>query len=165
MTAIDEGTARCPGCHPKQSRGETIIENFLIEEGINFQKEFSVRIGERLRKFDFRLQDGMMIEFDGQQHFSDGAPLWGEKGRLASRTLPSDREKDAFCVKNQIPLIRIHFSCLKNGVLREAVETAIRSTFGADQPLYLLAKGKNIHTVSVKDYWTRVEHLGGLSNL
>ena len=102
----------CPVC--KESKGERIIRNWLIDSDINFirQKKFKECKNIQSLLFDFYLPDfNLCIEFDGEQHFRINN-TWGEQKFL--QTQKNDIIKTVFCLKNNIELIRIKYNELKN---------------------------------------------------
>ena len=83
------------------SEGEKKIIKILKENNINFKKE--VILFKKYR-FDFLINDTYIIEFDGIQHF---------KQRINRESLEKihqrDIEKNQYCFKNNIPIIRIPY--------------------------------------------------------
>lgn len=101
---------KCKKCTSK-SKGEEFINNFLKNKKINFVRECSFEDLSKHR-FDFVLFDNdnlpyAIIEFDGKQHFESVDAWGGEKG-LFNRQC-KDREKDVYCIKNDIEMIRIPY--------------------------------------------------------
>ena len=102
----------CPSC--KESKGERIIANFLINNNLKFikQKTFksclNSKTGRKL-KFDFYLPEyNICIEYDGKQHFTPIKRFGGENGY--NSTIYRDNIKNEFCVLNKIELIRIKYN-------------------------------------------------------
>lgn len=104
----------------KFSKGEQRIENFLQDNSYEYIKEYTFDdcrdIG--LLPFDFYLtNDNVIIEFDGQHHFtpinfngiSDEEAL-----KNFNSTQKHDRMKNDYCKKNNIELIRIPYWDYKN---------------------------------------------------
>lgn len=88
------------------SAGENLISQLLSEQGIPFvrEKKFSSCVFPKtnyLARFDFWVDKTYIIEFDGDQHL---------KKEQAER----DKYKNQWCKDNNIPLIRIPYSHLKN---------------------------------------------------
>jgi very-short-patch-repair endonuclease len=103
----------CPKC--KRSKGEIKIENFLKENNIKYetQKTFDGCKFIRKLKFDFYLPKyNLCIEFDGQQHFNSYERYGGIKG-FNKRKL-YDSIKNKFCLDNNINLLRISYTQIKN---------------------------------------------------
>lgn len=107
----------CSKCH-KNSSGEILITNLLTENNIQFFTEYAApgcinnETNAPLR-FDFYLPDyNTMIEYDGEQHFIPVKMWGGEEGLIKRQQL--DNIKNNFCKKNNINLIRIPYTQLKN---------------------------------------------------
>lgn len=118
----------CPICYYKKSRGEIIINKFLEENDINYQREFSFPNSKK--RFDFYLPDlNICIEYDGEQHFKAINFFGGEKGLID--TQKRDKEKNQYCLKNNIQLFRIPYTDLTkinqilNEILKEKSSTTI----------------------------------------
>jgi Zn-finger nucleic acid-binding protein len=112
---------KCPGCNPKTSLGERLIENLLIENDIPYetQKKFDECIYKRELPFDFFIDDKVLIEFDGEQHYR---PSFGEKS--FENQVIRDNLKNKFSEEFDIPLVRIRYSDIEiiNDILKEVVE-------------------------------------------
>lgn len=99
----------CPIC--KNSNGENIVSNFLINNKINFinQYKFIECKNKRELPFDFYLPDyNLCIEYDGQLHFEPFKN--NNKGieKLKS-TQKNDQIKTEYCKNNNINLLRIPY--------------------------------------------------------
>jgi hypothetical protein len=100
----------CSSC--KESKGEILINNFLIENDIDFirQKTFKGCKSKSLLFFDFYLPDlNTCIEYDGEFHY---LPIFGEK--LLSDTKNRDIIKNEYCKSNNIRIIRISYVDFNN---------------------------------------------------
>lgn len=102
----------CPKC--RSSKGEILIENFLLKNKINFYTQFmfdDCRFVNPL-KFDFYLYDyNICIEFDGVQHYSkDKKETYFHDETIKIR----DNIKTEYCKNNNIKLIRIKYHSIKN---------------------------------------------------
>lgn len=103
----------CPICYYKKSHGEVLITNFLIKNNITYKKEYIFQDFPK-RKFDYYLQDfNTIIEFDGRQHY--------EFISFFHKTLENfqyrqqiDKDKNNYCLKNNITLYRIPYWEEKN---------------------------------------------------
>ena len=94
----------CPICG-KKSKGEERIKEFLEENNIEYLREYNLF---KKYRFDFYLKDlDTVIEYDGIQHFKPINYFGGEKG--FKETCFRDKEKDIYCKKNNINLIRISY--------------------------------------------------------
>lgn len=95
----------------RPSLGESKIIKFLNSEIIKFKREWFFNglynnSTKQLLYFDFYLPDyNCCIEFDGEQHYS---PTKSENEKI------NDFLKNAFCLKNNIPLLRIKFTDFNN---------------------------------------------------
>ena len=102
----------CPKCN--RSKGESLIENFLLKNGINFYTQFmfnDCRLTNPL-KFDFYLYDhNICIEFDGVQHY---AKDYSESYFYDETIKIRDDIKTEYCENNNIKLIRIKYHSIKN---------------------------------------------------
>jgi len=113
----------CNQRHPKfnQSKGEILIQNYLLNHKYNFKNEFKFSDCKNIRllKFDFALFKNKdkkqllgLIEFDGIQHFEIIDRFGGEEG--FNYRQQNDKIKNEYCKKNNIPLLRIPYWDLKN---------------------------------------------------
>ena len=119
---LQSGRVVSCGCK-HQSIGEKTIEEILIENNINFAKQYTFNdlFGKNKNiklRFDFAIFENdklvRLIEFDGEQHFNPRAyNTGGFKGNL-EEVQARDRKKDNYCVEHNIPLIRIPYTELKN---------------------------------------------------
>ena len=97
----------CPKCN--DSKGEKIISWFLDKNNIHYetQKMFDGCKDIRKLKFDFYISNiNTCIEFDGKHHFE--SIEFGEK--KLEDTIKKDKIKNEFCEKNNISLLRIHYT-------------------------------------------------------
>ena len=88
------------------SYGEKAIENILIENNIQYIKEYRI---QNLKRFDFAILDEKediirLIEFDGEQHFKN-VSNWDTIETQQRR----DKEKNNYALSHNIPLIRIPY--------------------------------------------------------
>lgn len=100
---------------PHKSKGATEIESFLRKNNIEFETEVSfpdLKDKKPLR-FDFRIKEsGILIEFDGEQHFRRRRD--DKDGFKLKRTQEHDKMKNDYCAANDIKLIRIKYSQRKS---------------------------------------------------
>ena len=112
-----------------QSLGEETIEILLIKNNINYSKEYTVIIPSDLQntnhkyRFDFAIfsetnQLLYFIEFDGEQHFPENKTVnsngWGHRIETYEKTHIRDTIKNQWCKENNISLIRIPYTHLKD---------------------------------------------------
>lgn len=113
QTRLNKFTAgrRCPFC--SQSQGEYRIQKWLDNNDIKYQKEYSfddlVGTGGNKLRFDFCIFDSqnrikLLIEYDGKQHFEE-TPYMKDNDRIKRH----DILKNEYCIKNEIPLLRINY--------------------------------------------------------
>lgn len=101
-----KNTTSC-GCTHK-SEGEELINNFLINNQINFIREYKIKELQSENKiplrFDFYLPDyNAIVEFDGDQHY--------KINRYSSeQQFKRDCQKNEYCLNNNILLYRIPYS-------------------------------------------------------
>lgn len=109
----------CPKCN--FSKGELLISSVLKELNIDFKPQYTF---EGLKTevngvpiFDFAIFDDTknikyIIEYDGEQHFK-AIKKWGGIERL-KRQQEIDKFKNNYCYKNNIKIIRIPYTEIKN---------------------------------------------------
>ena len=114
-SALRAGNTNSCGCL-NISKGEFFIEQLLSANNIIFVKEFPLKQNNKTYRFDFAIFKGSnliyLIEFDGAQHFYALNLFGGEKQLLQTKT--NDTIKNQWCKDNNIPLIRIPYTHLKN---------------------------------------------------
>lgn len=105
----------------KDSYGVSIIKSLLLNNNILFEtekifKNCILSSGKNAR-FDFYVNNEYIIEFDGQQHytFSGG---WNTEEQVKA-TQKRDIEKNLWCHKNNIPIIRIPYWEVENLLLED----------------------------------------------
>lgn len=124
------------GCHAVQSIGERVIEQWLDDNHIPYQKQF--RLSDCRDKhtlpFDFAILDLhqniiALIEYDGRQHY-ESIDVWGGEDALKIQRY-HDEIKTKYCIDNNIPLLRFtylqSFEEIKNElyIFCKSVETVI----------------------------------------
>ena len=110
---IQDITKSC-GCL-KQSHGELMIENYLINNNIPYKKEYCFPDLKSNKngylRFDFAILDKnnnlvCLIEFDGETHSLNHLNGWLTKEKVL-RQQENDSLKNIYCEKNKIKLTRI----------------------------------------------------------
>lgn len=101
------------------------ISNFLKNQEIEYQAEYTVFIGDTYYRYDFYLQQyNLFIEYDGQQHY-DLVRYYGdndeENEKMFKKVQEHDKIKNNYCKENNINLLRIPYWETKN------IETIINS--------------------------------------
>lgn len=116
------GGSRCPAC--KESKGNKAIQNYLTRRKIIFKSECWFEDCRNIRplKFDFAIflnkkekqmnKPSLLIEFQGRHHYEPVKAFGGLIGHL--KTKYNDKTKADYCKKNNINLVAIHYSKLKN---------------------------------------------------
>ena len=61
-----------------------------------------------LKEFDFFIDNKYVVEYDGSQHFTYSDRGWDTQEHFL-RVRASDIEKNAYCFKRNIPIIRIPY--------------------------------------------------------
>lgn len=103
----------CPHCY--KSKGEMAIAKVLDELKIDYAEQYKIKECKNKLPlpFDFAVfsnnQLKCLIEFDGEQHFK---PKFGEGNFVI--TQKNDKIKDDYCKMNNINLIRIPYTEIKN---------------------------------------------------
>lgn len=101
------GVTSCFSCSSKESIGEQRIRLLLDELNISYEQEkrFSNCRDVRTLPFDFFIPSlNLIIEFDGEQHYS---PVRGEESY--NSTVRHDKIKNQYCLNNDIDLLRIPY--------------------------------------------------------
>ena len=104
-------TSSC-GCD-RSSRGESIITQFLVDNGIQFKREYTfddLRSAKNIKlRFDFALmykgELKCLIEYQGQQHYKEVG--WKNFGSMQRQH--TDKIKRLYCKQHNIPLYEIRY--------------------------------------------------------
>ena len=101
------------------SKGEYLIKELLDNHNIIYNHDVQIptltkECGKKLR-FDFVIYENNMIsriiEFDGRQHYTGPDTLyWGHTTDTLQSIQERDNIKNNWCIKNNIPLIRIPYT-------------------------------------------------------
>lgn len=105
------------GCGNTFSKGEEQISKLLKENNIMFerQKSFESCIfpdTKRRGYFDFYINNQYLLEYDGELHFQYKNNGWNNEEEF-NKTIQKDKYKNQWCIKNNVPLIRIPYTHLK----------------------------------------------------
>lgn len=107
---MSQKTVSC-GC--MKSRGNEKVADLLRKANIDFVPEYSPPDMEGARKFDFAVFSGgkvkYFIEYDGVLHVKYSNSGWDTQERF-NKTKKSDEEKNEYCARMSIPLIRIPYT-------------------------------------------------------
>lgn len=103
--SLKDGNTRSCGCI--KSLGEQKIIKLLQQANIPFQKE---KRFEDLKQysFDFYVNNEYIIEYDGKQHFQPNS--WSSHPEELKKIQQRDKNKNEYCFKNKIPIIRIPYT-------------------------------------------------------
>lgn len=112
VTCCQTGCPRCNG-----SKGEKKIAEYLSKRLVNYQSQYVVNY-QGYKRFDFAILNhdntvNCFIEYDGEQHFRpvDFAGKGSEWAKHSFEyTQERDRQKNEYCVLNNIPLLRIAYN-------------------------------------------------------
>lgn len=115
------GHTQSCGCE-RQSHGEIKVSNILIENNIPFetQKVFFKFDNGHNAPFDFYVKSNYIIEYDGETHDLNFAQKHGwltEKS--IKKQIERDNIKNQWCKENNIPIIRIPYTHLKDLCLED----------------------------------------------
>ena len=110
----------CEFCQIIKSKGEKKICQLLEDANISFirEKTFDNLKSDNNRplRFDFYLPEkGYLIEFDGKQHFKEDSGYGSDLKNIQLR----DDKKNQYCFDNNLILIRIPFTHLKELSLQD----------------------------------------------
>lgn len=124
-------STKCKVCSGRESSLELLTRKYLEKHNIKFVQEYGFPDEEvRYLRFDFAVfKDNCLyklIEVDGRQHFEKVAHWQDDEGFERQKEL--DFLKDAYCKKNNIPLIRLNWKMFrskkeyKNVINKEIIE-------------------------------------------
>ena len=108
---LNRGT-RCPHC--SESKGEKEIGKTLVEKEVRYESQYKIAECRNVRPlpFDFAILNEDkeligLIEYDGEQHFKPVKFFGGVTSYLGTRR--NDTIKNDYCLRNNIPLLRIPY--------------------------------------------------------
>jgi hypothetical protein len=113
----------CPNCD--KSKGELTIEKILTTNKIEFkpQKTFEDCLsgkGNKLRYDFYLLEENILIEFDGQQHYKSVDYFGGTSSY--EELVKNDKIKNNYCIENNIGLIRIKYNQNIGEILKQKLK-------------------------------------------
>ena len=115
--SLQSGNTKSCGC--LQSQGELKIRKILEDNNIPFQQQYSFDDcrDKNPLPFDFYVDNKYLIEYDGIHHFfaTNG---WNTIDRVKATQI-HDKIKNKYCLKNNIPLIRIPYTHYGNICLND----------------------------------------------
>lgn len=113
LNSILEETHTCE-CFKHHSVGEAKIKKYLDDKGYNYRSEYTFNDlfgeGGGALRYDFAILDTnnqliCLIEYDGEQHYSEAGSYYNEKGQVQIH----DNKKDIYAAEHNIPLLRIPY--------------------------------------------------------
>lgn len=99
----------CPICAPSVSKGEQKILNYFKDKNYNCNYQF--RIPNTKFHFDFLIDNKIVIEYQGLQHYQSVEIFGGEKRFL--QQIKYDNFKRNYCKKNNLILLEIPYTDYK----------------------------------------------------
>ena len=117
--SLTSGNVKSCGCI--KSYGETVIKRILGSNNIAYETEKTFEscrdpITNALYKYDFYFPNSHLLEYDGSQHFEERTDsTW----KPLIYVQQHDENKNQWCRDNNIPLIRIPYTHLKNICLED----------------------------------------------
>ena len=113
-TSLRQGLTLSCGAHNNISKGNEKIKDILQKANIIFEieKKFETCKDKSYLPFDFYVDNKYLIEYDGIQHFEEGAFDY-------EYTHFHDLIKNQWCKDNNIPLIRIPYTHFKDLQLKD----------------------------------------------
>lgn len=109
-TSLSSGNTQSCGCI--KSLGELNIQKLLNEKNINYIYQYQIQLNNKKYIYDFAIiennQISKIIEFDGIQHFGRISGWFSEE--RWKQLKDSDKIKNEYCLKNNIPLYRIPYN-------------------------------------------------------
>ena len=111
-------TTSC-GCE-RRSKGELKVAELLTQANIFFKQEVSLFrfSNNRCATFDFYVDNKYLIEYDGETHYRANLHGWHDEKQLIAQQ-ERDIIKNQWCKENNIPLIRIPYTHLKDLCLED----------------------------------------------
>lgn len=107
------------------SEYENIIMNYMDEHHIDYTHQFSIcdcfSSGGKQSRFDFSVQNIGLIEVDGEGHFKQ-ISNWN-----FNKAVTDDEIKTLYCETHNIPLLRIHYSQVKDNSYVKLIEDFIKN--------------------------------------
>ena len=111
---LRNGHTQSCGCE-RRSHGELAIESLLYNNNIPFVQEYRAFkfASGNWAKFDFYVDNSYIIEYDGETHYLYNMHGWHNEEQLKAQQ-ERDIIKSQWCKDNNIPLIRIPYTRLKD---------------------------------------------------
>ena len=106
MGNLRAGKSKSCGC--TQSVEEENIIKILTKNNIPFIYQYKNENFDKLKEFDFYINNQYILEYDGSQHFKYTGSGWNTQEHF-ERTRHNDLIKNKYCFDNDIPIIRIPY--------------------------------------------------------
>lgn len=148
----------CPKCNRNHSKGEEIIENWCIDNKINYisQKKFLGLKNKNTIFYDFYLPDhNILLEFDGLHHFKpikySKTQSIEEQHKKFESIKDSDGKKLTYAMDNRINMIRIMYTRMNdlNHILNSEI-LSVNTNIDTPYTTYLMEN--NTPVWSIKGY-------------
>lgn len=111
--SLKNGNTKSCGCI--KSFGEQKIARMLQEANILYKKEKT--FSNCPFRFDFFVENKYIIEYDGKQHFIDSK--WGNTITTREEAEKKDQEKNNWCKKHNLPIIRIPYTIFNQLTIKD----------------------------------------------
>lgn len=104
---LKSGNTQSCGLCGENSHGNIKIDNILTQANIPFEREkrFDTCKDKNILPFDFFVNNKYLIEYDGNYHFNEKDTFFNKE-----MVQKHDIMKNAWCLANNIPLIRIPYT-------------------------------------------------------
>ncbi len=130
---LTSGKAESCGCII--SKGNEKISKILREAGVDFIPEYTPSDMLRKRRYDFAVLNkgkvSYFIEYDGILHTECTDKGWNTRERL-NYTMESDAEKNEYCLKKGIPLIRIPYTLFNELTVKDLLPETTKYLYTGD---------------------------------
>lgn len=129
IASFQNGKIRCDECTKRKSKYENLVEEYLTQQNIEFISQFRINSCRDILPlpFDFWLKDyNTLIEVDGEGHFYPAHFNnigYEDSQRTFEITQKHDRIKNEYCIKYNIPLIRITYKQVLSGEYKTIIDT------------------------------------------
>lgn len=120
----------CPGC--SQSKGESFVENVLIDKKINFIRQFPIVIDNKDYRIDFMWKHRdkvIFIEYNGCQHYFPVEFFGGQEA--FSKQVERDNIIREYCKENNIILLEYPYTIQLNK-LRTIIKNDLKQIIDND---------------------------------
>lgn len=124
------GDTQSCGCLMREnsSHGELKIIQLLKDANISFITQKRITTGQSYKFIDFCVNynnQEYFIEYDGKQHFLKNCHF-GDENETLETIQRRDKEKNQYCIDNNIPLIRIPYTRYKQLCLEDLLLTTTK---------------------------------------